>query len=119
MGADEELSYSAWDFAGQTVYYNTHQFFLTSRAVYLLLWTTRLGHEHAGLEFWLGSIACHAPKTPIFIIGTHCDKVAKIEIPEDHLKYCFPQIVGFHYVSSLSGQGIANLRSHLIKRPQL
>ena len=110
----EDINYSAWDFAGQTVYYNTHQFFLTSRAIYLLLWTTRLGYEHAGLEFWLGSIACHAPKTPIFIIGTHCDKVAKIEIPEDRLKSSFPQIIGFHYVSSISGQGISDLRSHLI-----
>ena len=33
-----QLAYSMWDFAGQSVYYNTHQFFLTSRAVYLLVW---------------------------------------------------------------------------------
>ena len=33
-----KLVYSMWDFAGQSVYYNTHQFFLTSRAVYLLVW---------------------------------------------------------------------------------
>lgn len=33
-----QLIYSMWDFAGQSVYYNTHQFFLTSRAVYLLVW---------------------------------------------------------------------------------
>ena len=32
------LTYSIWDFAGQSVYYNSHQFFLTSRAVYLLVW---------------------------------------------------------------------------------
>ena len=54
------------------------QFFLSKRSVYLLLWTTRLGFEHAGLEFWLSSISCHAPKTPIFIIGTHCDQVNKL-----------------------------------------
>ena len=51
------------------------QFFLSKRAVYLLLWSTRQGFEHAGLEFWLSSIASHAPKTPIFVIGTHCDQV--------------------------------------------
>jgi GTPase SAR1 family protein len=33
-----ELTFSMWDFAGQSVYYNTHQFFLTSRAVYLIVW---------------------------------------------------------------------------------
>ncbi len=51
------------------------QFFLSSRAVYLLLWTTRQGYEHAGLEFWLSSIQCHAPKAPVFVIGTHADQV--------------------------------------------
>ena len=33
-----KMTYSMWDFAGQSVYYNTHQFFLTSRAVYFLVW---------------------------------------------------------------------------------
>ncbi len=33
-----ELSYSVWDFAGQSVYYNSHQFFLCSRAIYILVW---------------------------------------------------------------------------------
>ena len=51
------------------------QFFLSSRAIYLLVWNTRLGYEHSGLDFWLSSIACHCPKAPIFIVGTHADKV--------------------------------------------
>lgn len=71
----KSVEYSIWDFAGQTVYYNTHQFFLSNRAVYLLLWNVRLGHQHAGLEFWLSSIECHAPKAPIFLVGTHIDEV--------------------------------------------
>ena len=70
-----DLQYSVWDFAGQTVYYNTHQFFLSNRALYLLVWNTRLGYEHSGLDFWLSSIACHCPKAPVFIVGTHADKV--------------------------------------------
>jgi len=51
------------------------QFFLSNRAVYLLLWNIRLGYEHAGLEFWLSSIACHAPKAPVLIVGSHRDQV--------------------------------------------
>lgn len=81
----QSIEYSIWDFAGQTVYYNTHQFFLSNRAVYLLVWNVRLGHEHAGLEFWLSSIECHAPKAPIFIVGTHIDQVCnKINILISH-----------------------------------
>ncbi|XP_041377257.1 uncharacterized protein LOC121389673 [Gigantopelta aegis] len=100
----EPITYSVWDFAGQTVYYNTHQFFLSNRAVYLLLWNIRLGYEHAGLNFWLSSIACHAPLAPILVVGTHCDKVEKTRLPTEELQRRFPQISNFHYVSSYSGE---------------
>ena len=63
-----QLTYSMWDFAGQSVYYNTHQFFLSAkRSIYILVWNVRLGSEYAGLEFWLSSITCHAPGAPVFI----------------------------------------------------
>ncbi|XP_059158979.1 uncharacterized protein LOC131942991 [Physella acuta] len=110
-----DVTYSTWDFAGQTLYYNTHQFFLSKRAVYLLLWSTRQGFEHAGLEFWLSSIASHAPKTPIFVVGTHCDQVPKADIPIADLKQRYPQIAGFHFVSSLQGTGIIELEKDLLK----
>ncbi|XP_023932352.1 uncharacterized protein LOC106160503, partial [Lingula anatina] len=109
-----EVTFSTWDFAGQKVYYNTHQFFLSSRAVYLLLWTTRSGYEHAGLEFWLSSIASHAPGAPVFVIGTRADEVDKPEIPMEKLQKKFPQIAGFHFISSLTGQGIRVLEDRLV-----
>ncbi|GFN74887.1 leucine-rich repeat serine/threonine-protein kinase 1, partial [Plakobranchus ocellatus] len=111
----QPLHFSVWDFAGQTVYYNTHQFFLSNRAVYLLLWNIRLGFEHAGLDFWLSSVACHAPKAPILVVGTHCDKVEKGKLPMEELKRRFPQIVGFHFVSSYSGEGIPQLTVQLVE----
>ncbi|GFO37940.1 leucine-rich repeat serine/threonine-protein kinase 1 [Plakobranchus ocellatus] len=109
-----DITYSVWDFAGQTVYYNTHQFFLSDRAVYLLLWNIRLGHEHAGLSFWLSSISVHAPNAPIFVVGTHVDQVSKIELPVSEMQKKFPQIYGFHFVSSHTGQGISELQQHLV-----
>ncbi|XP_064623321.1 uncharacterized protein LOC135485349 isoform X1 [Lineus longissimus] len=112
-GSDEELTFSVWDFAGQTVYYNTHQFFLSNRAVYLLLWNVRLGYEHAGLDFWCSSIACHAPKAPILVVGSHVDKVEKPELPEESMRKRYPQIKGFHYVSSATGRGLKELAENL------
>ena len=58
------------------VYAYAFQFFLSNRAVYMLLWNMRMGFEHAGLDFWLSSVACHAPETPIIIIGTQSDQVS-------------------------------------------
>uniref|UniRef100_A0A914X924 non-specific serine/threonine protein kinase n=1 Tax=Plectus sambesii TaxID=2011161 RepID=A0A914X924_9BILA len=111
----ETINYSIWDFAGQAVYYNTHQFFMSNRAVYFLVWNTRLGHEHAGLEFWLSSIACHAPLAPIFVVGTHADQVIHTDIPELELTETFPQIVSFNHISVLTGQGVSELAEKLFE----
>ena len=97
------------------MYYNTHQFFLTSRSIYLLVWNVRLGAQHSGLDFWLNSIQCHAPNCPIFIIGTHIDEVNKYEIAADKLKSKYSQIVGFHFVSSFDGTGIEGLTKAIIE----
>ncbi|XP_077989757.1 uncharacterized protein LOC144444214 [Glandiceps talaboti] len=111
----DTITYSVWDFAGQTVYYNTHQFFLSNRAVYLLLWNTRLGVEHSGLDFWLSSIAVHAPKAPIFVVGTHADQVSKVEMHTEELKRRYPQIAGFFLTSAVTGQGIQELQDKLLE----
>uniref|UniRef100_A0A914URF5 non-specific serine/threonine protein kinase n=1 Tax=Plectus sambesii TaxID=2011161 RepID=A0A914URF5_9BILA len=111
----DTVNYSIWDFAGQAVYYNTHQFFMSNRAVYFLVWNTRLGYEHAGLDFWLSSIACHAPLAPIFVVGTHADQVFRTDIPELELTETFPQIVSFSHISVLTGQGVSELAEKLFE----
>lgn len=103
-----------FDFAGQTVYYNTHQFFLTNRSIYVLVWNVRLGAEHSGLDFWLNSIDCHAPLCPIFIVGTHIDQVNKYDLPFEKLKKTYPQISGFFFISSSTGVGIDDLSKAII-----
>ncbi|RNA35085.1 putative serine threonine- kinase pats1, partial [Brachionus plicatilis] len=113
--ADEQnLTFSVFDFAGQVVYYNTHQFFLSNRSIYLLVWNVRLGAQHSGLDFWLNSIDCHAPSCPIFIVGSHIDQVSKFDLPIEKYKKKYPQIVGFHFVSSLDGKGIPELTKNII-----
>ena len=69
------------DFYGHFLF----QFFLSNRAVYLLLWNVRLGHEHAGLDFWLSSISVQCPKVPIFVVGSHIDQV-NLTLEEPRLK---------------------------------
>ncbi|CAF2785557.1 unnamed protein product [Rotaria sp. Silwood2] len=112
---DEFLEFSVWDFAGQSVYYHTHQFFLAKKAVYVLAWNIRLGAEHAGLDFWLSSICCHAPNAPIFVVGTHSDLVSRIDLRQDDLKRRYPQITGFFNVSTHTGDNVSELIESIIK----
>ena len=111
------VNFCLWDFAGQVVYYNTHQFFLSNRAIYLLMWNIRLGHEHAGLDFWLSSISCHAPDAAVLVVGTHADLVPEERsfMPEKYYLNRFPFIEGFFYVSSHTGQNIKLLREEILK----
>ncbi|CAF1216648.1 unnamed protein product [Adineta steineri] len=113
--SDDVLEYSVWDFAGQSVYYHTHQFFLAKKAVYVLAWNIRLGAEHAGLDFWLSSICCHAPNAPIFVVGTHMDQVSRIDLRQDDLKRRYPQIAGFFNVSTATGDCVPELINTIIK----
>ncbi|KAL3862502.1 hypothetical protein ACJMK2_008462, partial [Sinanodonta woodiana] len=95
----EYATLAMWDFAGQYVFYTTHQAFLTSRAVYLLVinlnqQVTDLVKDdcfldvegikprkvHDLVEIWLNSIHYCAQSTdsgitPVILVGTHVDKI--------------------------------------------
>lgn len=96
---DDTVVLSIWDFAGQAAYYTTHQVFLTSRAIYCIVFNLcdNLGtvrdqpQEKMGtlqyLDFWMRSIHAHAAENrrndvanttlspPIFLVGTHREKL--------------------------------------------
>ena len=67
------LTFSAWDFAGQEIYYATHSFFLSSKAIYLIVWDLRYPVENARVEFWLNSVESKASNAPVILVGTHFD----------------------------------------------
>src|SRR4051794_1505919 len=46
-GAQRNIKLNVWDFAGQEIYYTSHQLFLSERAVYLVVWDARYGIDDA------------------------------------------------------------------------
>ncbi|XP_071107767.1 leucine-rich repeat serine/threonine-protein kinase 1-like [Haliotis cracherodii] len=82
------VHFRTWDFGGQREYYATHQYFLSPRSLYLVLWN--LTHGPKGVESllqWLVNIQARAPGAPVIIIGTHLDKLedraTRRSYPED------------------------------------
>jgi GTPase SAR1 family protein len=94
-----------WDFAGQEIYYTTHQFFLSgivfvhdsvflfqfqwirndsvfsphkARALYLIVWNMQEDEELSKIEFWLQSVKSRVSSAPIILVGTHLDLVSKV-----------------------------------------
>lgn len=75
------------DFAGQPLYYNTHQFFVTTDTIYLVVFN--LAHESLARAeyhylfvfgnlfdyntYWLHTLEVRAKGSPIVVVGTNAD----------------------------------------------
>src|SRR5260370_5090496 len=100
---------NTWDFGGQQIYHATHQFFLTKRSLYMIVWNARLGVEQGRLDYWLETIKAHAPDAPVLLVATHIDERLP-DLNYQLYKDVYPQIVGNLGVSNKNGNGIAELK---------
>lgn len=105
-----ELQLNTWDFGGQTVYRITHQFFFTPRAVYLVVWKPREGHEQNDVEGWIERLRLRLrADAQVIIVATHSDE-RRPELDYPALKRKFGDLlVGNVAVDSRSGSGLADL----------
>ncbi|KAJ0169751.1 hypothetical protein K1T71_014357 [Dendrolimus kikuchii] len=77
------ITFRTWDFGGQQEYYATHQYFLSRRSLYLVVWRVTDGRKGlAGAIDWLRSIQARAPGSPVIMVATHYDQVANSNLPE-------------------------------------
>ncbi|MBW4499087.1 MAG: leucine-rich repeat domain-containing protein [Scytonema hyalinum WJT4-NPBG1] len=111
---DVMMQLNTWDFGGQEIYHATHQFFLTNRSLFLVVWNARQGFEQGKLYYWLDTIQALAPESPILLTATHIDERCA-DLPFTDLQIKYPQIKGKCEISSKDGQGIDTLRQLIAK----
>jgi len=118
------VTFSIWDFAGQEVYYSTHQFFISSRSVFIVVFDMSLYNpdETSRVPYWLQCIEAFGGNSPIILVGTHLDELPSgtevAQISADiHNKYFtkFPNLKLFLPVSCKSGKNINKLQNHIVK----
>ena len=122
---DTDMTVRAWDFGGQEVYRVSLQFFLSRRALYLVVWNVREGQEHDEVESWLRRIRLRAgPDARTLVVATHCaERLPELDYP--HLEQMFPGMLpGTPFeVDSRTGQGIDGLTGtisdHAARLPQM
>lgn len=68
------MTLNTWDFGGQEIYHATHQFFLSNRSLFLLVWNARNGYDEGRVQYWLDTIQARAPDSPIILVATHTDQ---------------------------------------------
>ena len=101
-----------WDFGGQEVYYNIHQFFLTDQTLYLLVWDARKEETSQNFDYWINTIRLLGQESPLIIVMNKSD-VRTRNISEDELQQNFPNIKGFFRVSVKTNYGIDRLRNFI------
>ena len=107
--SDVRMHLSSWDFGGQDIYHATHQFFLSDRSLFVLLWNARQGWEQAKLPYWLDIIQARAPHARVILVATHAEG-RPIDLPLTDLRETYPQIVGSASVDNRNREGIDELR---------
>jgi len=101
-----------WDFGGQEIYHSTHQFFLTNRSLYLLVWEARTDQHLISFDYWLNVIRLLSNNSPIIIVLNKIDERI-VNIDEKSLKAKFKNIVSFHQVSASTGKNIDLLKTEI------
>ncbi|MBF0458663.1 MAG: TIR domain-containing protein [Nitrospirae bacterium] len=94
-----ELKLNVWDFGGQEIYHATHQFFLTKRSVYMLVWDAKQEEDYGQLEHWLNTIKVFGEGSPVILVLNKYDEYPG-DIDLKDLENKFPGMIkGFFRVS--------------------
>ena len=74
-GQDEErvITLNIWDFEGQEINHQSHQFFLTQRSLYVLVVNGRREIRMNRIEYWLDTIRARAPGCKVLLVATECE----------------------------------------------
>lgn len=111
---DVTMDLATWDFGGQEIYHATHQFFLTDRSLFLLLWNARLGWRQGRLRYWLDIIAARAPESPVLLVATNAPADGRpVDLPLETLQREYPKIVENVAIDNETGAGLDVLRAQI------
>ena len=93
---DEKINVRIWDFAGHTVTHAVHQFFLSERCLYLMVYDGRT-EERNRLDYWLDHMKNYGGDSKALILVNKRDEHS-VDIPINYLKEQYP-IEGFYTFS--------------------
>jgi Leucine-rich repeat (LRR) protein/GTPase SAR1 family protein len=113
---EKEITLNIWDFEGQEINHQSHQFFLTEKSLYLLVINGRRKFRMERAEYWLDTIRARAPESRVILVASECEKTTP-SWPLDKLKANYGDLlVGENWyfaVGCEDGKGIDNLATEI------
>ena len=70
---NSDIVFTIFDFAGQEIYYNTHQFFFTKDSIFIVMFDGSEDLHKNRIVYWLHTIMMISPSSTIFLVSTHMD----------------------------------------------
>ena len=116
-GEGEPVKLNIWDFGGQEIQHSTHQFFLTTRSLYVLVVDARKGDQIGNIEYWLKLIESFGGDSPIVIVINQIDQLKgqrPLNLDRKALqeKYNIPDFIE---TSCETGEGIPALKEAIAR----
>ncbi len=121
----EGLLLNLWDFGGQDIYHATHRLFMSTRALFLLVWDkeseaapyhTWHGHKYKNepLQYWLSYAQYFGENSPIIVVQNKIDATEHLNDPhpepaQNELQKLYPAINNFVGLSAKIGKGFVVL----------
>jgi len=107
---------SVWDFAGQHMEYATHQFFLKTGGIFLIVWKARVGSDYGqkDLWYWLELLRMRVKDPHFLLVITHTAKTpTTVDLREIQLMY--PGYEGHFEVELSDGTGLPALEKKILE----
>ncbi len=111
---DRDIRLNIWDFGGQEIMHATHQFFLTKRSLYILVWDARQDEKDGEVDYWLKLIKSFGGDSPVIIVLNKIDQ-GNLELDRRGLMAKYENIKDFVRTSCRDNIGIDELKE-VIKR---
>ncbi|MBD1216233.1 MAG: leucine-rich repeat domain-containing protein [Aphanizomenon flos-aquae Clear-A1] len=106
----QEFRVNIWDFGGQEIYHQTHQFFLTSRSLYALVADDR--KENTDFYYWLKIVELLSDNSPVIIIKNEKDK-RQCEVNERELRGEFLNLKEFLPTNLADNRGLTEIKNNI------
>ncbi len=111
---DQDMLLRFWDFGGQEIMHATHRFFLTRRAVYLIVLDSRKEKDDSQVEYWLEHVRVYGGDAKVVIVINKVDENASFAINEKAIRERHgDRIQGVFRVSCLNGSGVVEVEARL------
>lgn len=108
---EQEFLVNFWDFGGQEIMHNTHQFFLTKRCLYMLVLDSRRDEK---AEYWLNYIQSFGGNAPVIVVLNKIDENPSWDVNRKFLNKKYGNILDYYKVSCLNGEGIDRLKADMM-----